>query len=118
LTINCSGVPLFSSGSNFSQWPVPLARAKNVGFADIAGRKTPHSIARLSDLFSCHWKKKTCPQLEEVILAEQQQINRAPMNALKNLFLEGRTGRSDAKSGLGRMMPPSVVTKKFIDRGN
>lgn len=83
-----------------------------------SGRVTPHSIARLPDLFSCHWKKKTRPKLKEVISAEQQQINRALMNALKNLFREGWTGQADAKSGLGQLLPALVLPKKFINRGN
>jgi hypothetical protein len=44
-------------------------------------------------------------------------MNRAPMNALKNSFLEEWAGCSDAKSGLGRLMPSSVMIKKFINRG-
>jgi len=35
--------------------------------------------------------------LNEVISDKQQQINRTPMNALENLFLEERAGHSDAK---------------------
>jgi hypothetical protein len=72
----------------------------------------------LPDLFSCHWKKRTRPKLNEVISDKQQQINRSPMNALKNLFLEERAGRSDAKSGSGRTMTSSVTVQKFINRGN
>jgi hypothetical protein len=40
------------------------------------------------------------------------------MSALKNIFLEEGMGQLDAPSGLGRMVPSSVMAKKFINRGS
>jgi hypothetical protein len=80
--------------------------------------KHPIAPARLPNIFSGHWQQKTPPQWKAVISAKQRQIQKAPVNTLKNLFLEKWKGRSDAKSGPGRMMPSSVAAKEFINRGN
>jgi hypothetical protein len=81
-------------------------------------RETPHSIRKVARLILQSLQQKTLPKWKAVISVRQQQINEAPVNTLKNFFLEERTGRSEAKSGLGRTMPSSVVAKEFINWGN
>jgi hypothetical protein len=66
----------------------------------IHGRETPHSTRKVAQLILRPLATENFSKWQAVISAKQQQINEAPVNTLKNLFLEERTGRPDAKSGL------------------